>query len=152
MSITTKNQRPRTSPACQEHYTKPSPDTPSISANDAGCKNHVHLRGCSHADGFTKASFDTPTPANGLSCPPAEAGGQDTRDAQELLERVSAAASSKLAISVTEAAKILSISKPTAYQLVRSEGFPAFRLGGRILVSVPGLLAWIERAAAGEAL
>jgi len=72
-----------------------------------------------------------------------------TKQAQ-LVERANAATSGKLAITIPETAKILSISKPAAYQLARSEGFPAFKVGNRTLVSVPGLVAWVECAAAGE--
>ncbi len=51
----------------------------------------------------------------------------------------------KIAISVPEAAKLLGISKPKAYELARRADFPAIQLGGRILVSVAGLQAWLEK-------
>ena len=40
----------------------------------------------------------------------------------------------KLAISVREAAEILGISVPTAYELARRADFPAFHVGRRTLV------------------
>ena len=50
----------------------------------------------------------------------------------------------KLALSVSEAADILSISRPTVYELMRRKDFPAFKLGKRTLISRAGLEAWIE--------
>ena len=53
---------------------------------------------------------------------------------------------SKLAVSVDEAAQMLSISKPSMYQLLKREDCNiSFRAGNRTLVSVSGLAAWIER-------
>lgn len=71
---------------------------------------------------------------------------------EAVLEQLTAATNGKLAISISKMAEILSISSPTAYALARSEGFPSFTVGGRTLVSVPGLLAWVEKASAGEVL
>lgn len=50
-----------------------------------------------------------------------------------------------LAVSATEAARLLNISRPTLYQYIDREDFPSFRLGGRVLVNVAGLQAWIDR-------
>ncbi len=49
-----------------------------------------------------------------------------------------------LALSVTEAAKLLGISRPTLYTLLHREGFPAFKLGGRTLISAEGLREWVR--------
>lgn len=49
-----------------------------------------------------------------------------------------------LAVSAAEAARLLGVSKPKVYDLIRSEGFPAFKLGGRTLISVDGLRTWIK--------
>lgn len=68
------------------------------------------------------------------------------------LERLNSAVNGKLAISVPKMAEILSISNPTAYALARRAGFPAFQVGNRTLVSVPGLVAWVQQASAGEVL
>lgn len=57
-----------------------------------------------------------------------------------------------LAISVPQAAKLLGISKNNAYILARREDFPAFQVGHRTLVSVAGLVKWVEIQAGTEAL
>lgn len=51
----------------------------------------------------------------------------------------------KLALSAAEAAQVLSVSKPTVYQLCKKADFPAFRIGGRLVVSAAGLASWVER-------
>lgn len=50
----------------------------------------------------------------------------------------------KLTLSIPETAAALGVSRPTVYNLVRQEGFPAFRIGGRTVVSRPGLEAWVR--------
>lgn len=50
-----------------------------------------------------------------------------------------------LAVSVTEAAKLLNVSRPTLYRYIGQDGFPSFKLGGRVLVNVAGLQAWIDQ-------
>jgi len=50
-----------------------------------------------------------------------------------------------LAVSAAEAARLLSVSKPKIYELMRCDGFPAFKLGGRTLISVDGLREWIAK-------
>lgn len=52
---------------------------------------------------------------------------------------------SPLAVSAAEAARLLGISRPTLYQYIGRDDFPSFRVGNRVLVSVVGLQAWIER-------
>ena len=58
----------------------------------------------------------------------------------------------KFAMSVSETAAALGVSRPTDYSLLHKQGFPAFRVGGRTLVSVDGLRAWVaaQAAAGGE--
>ena len=55
-----------------------------------------------------------------------------------------------LAVGTTEAARMMGISRPTLYKLLNRADFPSFRVGGRVLVSVSGLQAWIDRQAAKE--
>ena len=55
-----------------------------------------------------------------------------------------------LALSVTEAAKLLGISRPTLYNLLHRADFPAFKLGGRTLISAEGLKEWVRVQAAKE--
>lgn len=54
----------------------------------------------------------------------------------------------RLALSVTEAAEALGISRPSVYQLIAQEnGLPSFRCGRRRLIPVAALRAWIEAEA-----
>ena len=56
----------------------------------------------------------------------------------------------KKTYSVEEAAQVVGISARYMYDLVRTAGFPAFRIGRRWLVSVKGLERWIEKQAQKE--
>ena len=59
---------------------------------------------------------------------------------------------SKLALSVTETAKLLGVSRPMVYQLIHRADFPAFRIGGRVLISRDLLAEWVrEQGRNGEA-
>lgn len=53
-------------------------------------------------------------------------------------------------ISVREAAKLLGISATKMYELARSDGFPSFTVGNRILVSAKGLADWVEKQVAAN--
>lgn len=56
---------------------------------------------------------------------------------------------SKLAVSVGEFAELMSVSKPTAYEILRRSDFHgAFKLGKRTLISVPIAIEWIEQMTA----
>lgn len=55
--------------------------------------------------------------------------------------------SEKIALNVTEAAELLGVSRPTVYQLMRREGFPAFNIGSRRVISRAGLERWVEEHA-----
>lgn len=57
-----------------------------------------------------------------------------------------------LAVSAAEAARLLGVSRPTIYQYIHQEGFPAFKLGNRTLISVDGLRLWVEKRARVEAV
>lgn len=50
-----------------------------------------------------------------------------------------------LAVSAPEAARLLGVSKPTIYQYIHRDDFPAFKLDNRTLVSVDGLKEWIRK-------
>lgn len=50
-----------------------------------------------------------------------------------------------LAVSASEAARLLGVSRPTIYQYINRQDFPSFRLGNRTLVSVDGLREWIRK-------
>lgn len=53
----------------------------------------------------------------------------------------------KLTMSVQELAVHMGVSKPIAYQLVRSEGFPAIQVGRRIVIPTDGFKRWLSRQA-----
>lgn len=50
-----------------------------------------------------------------------------------------------MAISAPEAARLLGVSKPKVYELMGRADFPAFKLGGRTLISVDGLRKWVQQ-------
>lgn len=50
----------------------------------------------------------------------------------------------KLTMTVAEMAEQLNISKPKAYDLARSAGFPAIFLGRRIIVPVDKFKEWVN--------
>lgn len=58
--------------------------------------------------------------------------------------------SEKLALSISEAAESLNVSKPTLYNLLRIDGFPSFKVGSRTLISADGLRAWVEQQSKKE--
>ena len=49
-----------------------------------------------------------------------------------------------LMLSVAEVAAVLGISRAGAYELARSSGFPALKIGSRIVVPKDKFLAWID--------
>ena len=53
------------------------------------------------------------------------------------------------AITVDELASLLKVSKPVAYELANSEGFPSFRIGKAIRIDRYGLNEWISKQRAG---
>ncbi len=56
-------------------------------------------------------------------------------------------AATKVAMSIDETAAALGVSRPTVYNLLHRQDFPAFRVGGRTLVSVEGLREWVAAQA-----
>ncbi len=53
--------------------------------------------------------------------------------------------SQKITLSPAEVAEALGVSRPMVYQLLHQEGFPAFKLGTRTLVSAEGLREWVAK-------
>lgn len=51
----------------------------------------------------------------------------------------------KLTYSIPEVAQVLGVSKPTAYNLANSKGFPILRIGKRKVVPAQGLQDWIKK-------
>ena len=50
-----------------------------------------------------------------------------------------------LMLSVPEMAAGLGISRAGAYELARSEGFPALRIGNRIVIPKDKLQEWVDK-------
>ena len=49
-----------------------------------------------------------------------------------------------LMLSVPEVAAVLGISRAGAYELARSDGFPALKIGSRIVVPKEKFIGWIN--------
>lgn len=56
----------------------------------------------------------------------------------------------KITLSIDETAVALGVSRPTVYNLLHMHGFPAFRVGGRTLVSADGLQRWVAAQTEGS--
>ncbi len=57
-----------------------------------------------------------------------------------------------LALTVTEAARLLRLSRPTVYKLMKEDPtFPVFKIGTRSLISRRGLERWIDEQTLGGA-
>ena len=59
--------------------------------------------------------------------------------------------SEKMALTITETAQALGVSRPTVYTLLHREGFPAFRIGNRVLISRAKLEEWVNAQSGGIA-
>lgn len=51
----------------------------------------------------------------------------------------------KLALTVPEAAELLGICPKLCYEMCHRAGFPAFRVGRKLVVSADGLRDWVRR-------
>lgn len=56
----------------------------------------------------------------------------------------------RLTYSIAEAAKALDLSKPMITRLIKSDGFPALRVGKRWLIPAQSLNAWLVNAASAQ--
>ncbi len=56
-------------------------------------------------------------------------------------------ADTRLTLTVEEAAKLLGVSLIKGYELAHSEGFPAMRLGRKLLIPRDRFLAWLDEQA-----
>ena len=50
-----------------------------------------------------------------------------------------------LMLSVQDVARVLGISRAGAYELVKSEGFPAMNIGNRIIVPKEDFILWVKQ-------
>ena len=55
-----------------------------------------------------------------------------------------------IAVSVEEAAKLLGVSKPTVYSMIRGEGLPHIKLNRRTVIPVDRLREWVNERVWGE--
>lgn len=55
-----------------------------------------------------------------------------------------------LTLSVQEIAIVLGISKTSAYELVRSKGFPILKIGSRFVVPKEKFREWVEQNTGGS--
>lgn len=60
-------------------------------------------------------------------------------------ERVTNPESLSMVLTPLDIAAVLGISRNTAYELVHSKDFPAFRVGKQYRVSKTRFLAWLDR-------
>ena len=51
-------------------------------------------------------------------------------------------------LNVPTVAKLFGISESSGYELVHEKGFPAFRIGARIVIERDKLKAWIDKRSA----
>lgn len=56
----------------------------------------------------------------------------------------------QLMLSVREIAKVLGISKTSAYELVRTKGFPVLKIGSRLVVPKEKFREWVEQNTGGS--
>ena len=55
-----------------------------------------------------------------------------------------------LMLSVLDMAAVLGISRAGAYELVRTEGFPALKIGTRIVIPKDKLKEWVDQNVGGK--
>lgn len=56
-----------------------------------------------------------------------------------------------VALNVEEAAKLLGVSRPTLYQIIRRSDFPAYKIAGRVLIDYESLKEWSRKQAKNNA-
>lgn len=56
----------------------------------------------------------------------------------------------KVALNMAEFAATMGIGRSKAFELSQHAGFPAVRLGRRIIIPIDALKAWLERQAAND--
>ena len=55
-----------------------------------------------------------------------------------------------LTLTVEEVAKVLGISRGTAYNLVHREDFPAVKIGRRLIIPREQFCSWVDKEAQGN--
>jgi excisionase family DNA binding protein len=59
-------------------------------------------------------------------------------------QKFQAGENEKLTLTVTEAAELIGVCKPTMYELVRSNSFRSLKVGKKILISNKSFTDWIR--------
>lgn len=57
-------------------------------------------------------------------------------------------ADNRLAYTVTEAAQLAGVSRPTFYNWMKIPGFPAFKIGGCVRIPAQAFAEWLEQQTA----
>lgn len=57
---------------------------------------------------------------------------------------------SKVAYTVKEAAEALGVGRNTMFNYINTEGFPAYKLGGKTFIDAQGLREWSAKNAAAR--
>ena len=56
-----------------------------------------------------------------------------------------------LFLNAETAAKVLSVSPSSGYELMHEQGFPALRIGSRIVIPKEAFIRWVEEHTGGTA-
>lgn len=51
----------------------------------------------------------------------------------------------QLTMTVRDMAKLMNISLPTAYELVKTKGFPVIYVGNKILIPIESFKVWLQK-------
>ncbi len=51
----------------------------------------------------------------------------------------------QLTMTVRDMAKLMNISLPTAYELVKTKGFPVIHVGNKILIPIDSFKVWLQK-------
>lgn len=57
-----------------------------------------------------------------------------------------------LMLSVPDIAAILGISRTSAYELVRSQGFPSLSVGNRIIIPKDRFIVWVNKSVSSNVM
>ena len=55
-----------------------------------------------------------------------------------------------LMLSVKELATVLGVSRTSAYELIKTKGFPSIKIGSRVVIPKEKLIEWIDKNTGGK--
>lgn len=55
-----------------------------------------------------------------------------------------------LMLSVKELATVLGVSRTSAYELIKTKGFPSIKIGSRVVIPKEKLIEWIDKNIGGK--